>query len=206
MNEIIPHLPPYAHSNTNSTTYVKNSQTNKSRSLTQQKQVTTNHKQKLLNRRGAVGDQQNGTSVSEARPLSNQTHASISTTTNTNPKEQNYTTSRSTLVSYSSTTPNTTNNSNAILVAKKTSQIQNEQEVTAANVIYHDYDEGGKIHLTSNTDNVPFTTNSSSPSSTSSQQLSSTNLAGTKEDCLHLNNTRDEEILILGLLFCSFST
>lgn len=46
--------------------------------------------------------------------------------------------------------------------------------------------------------NVPCATNSSSSSSTSSQQLSTTALNGPKEDLLHLSNTCEEEIVVLG--------
>lgn len=46
--------------------------------------------------------------------------------------------------------------------------------------------------------NVPCANNSSSSSSTSSQHLSTTALSGPKEDLLHLSNTCEDEIVVLG--------
>lgn len=185
MNEMITHQQPAPHQPPSNQTKMYPNQKSHGN---QQKQLS---KQKLLERRGVPNNNQG---KAHNKKFSHQlSNASIKTsqtypTTHQNSHQQDQ--------------------SNSILVAQKqkeSSPINNNQmNIISFHQTGEDFDEDpGKAGIAYN--NVPCTTNSSSSSSTSSQQLSTT-LNGPKEDLLHLSNTCEEEIVVLGKSLMSIST
>lgn len=175
---MIPHPPPQPNS--------KYSQ--KFRNTNQQQKHQPNRKQKLLERREVVGElaDQNLTSeINQNTSIDNADHIEKENLNNLrNLANNNNTYEHDPHQSRLKMNPNYSSNSISLNSVNR-------------NTDEFDDDSSNAKHLDVN-DSIPCT-NSSSSSSTSSQQLTS-NLTTQKEDCLHLNNTLEEETFTQGIM------